>query len=867
MEQINLFIIVNTLLHLINLTQYNIMLENNNLDICRKLAKREFKFHRNRFFLLIFSISLVTALYLFSFLIGNAVTKGLLYNYKLQYGSMSHIIYTNLTEYQAKQISSHIDVKETVILNTIGRISDTPVSSRNVYLGVVNEQYAQSIQAIPITGRMPQNYNEIVLDEMTMNSLGIPHELGVPVNITWNSISSEDTYTQEFILCGYWFSNIALKETVAWVTEDFASKVNTSYGVQPTLSAGVTLYKPKEVEEQAETLLSDLGFDNIIYNVNLSYHPTRIERAKSTGKSYYYVTPFVLICGFLMIYNIIHISVESDIRFYGRLKALGMTPRQVRYVVLKQALILCIPSIFIGFILGFLLYWFLFPNIATNVLELRFFLLSFWPFLISIIFTFLTVLLSCWIPARKVEKISPAEAVRFVNLPKKRKSKTYRYRITLIRLAIDTLRRNLGRLLYSIIAIGCAMILLCSSWIRYISYDDDIYLNAVSISDYKISHASAATNLQTFNPLVDNITTDFVEALKQQDGVTEYGVFRTQEVDMYVSDKTYDLVVNFYENIGSRNVPRKDEMSYFPNWSNVYELFKKTKACKNVIVGADGLALEIAVNTEIVDGVFDAKEFVTGKYVISKVSAVPGESSNAPVGEIVVIAGREFTVMAQSDLPAYLVPGLDSPQAALDLNYILPMHTFQEMFPEANIRAFLFNIDYSKQAEIEQFLSAYKQTHNNQMVIQSRSEHQKKFYSDITSKLSINFLISIVLMLIGILSFINVLLTKTIVRNREFAMYESLGMTKRQLKQLLLLEGILHIVLLFIVLTPIVFITTSIIMPIYYSNSTEWAYTYKFSLAPLWISIPLFVLLAIIVPQLCLKGFNKERLSERMKEK
>ena len=49
----------------------------------------------------------------------------------------------------------------------------------------------------------------------------------------------------------------------------------------------------------------------------------------------------VIFTGYLIIYNIFQISVTGDIRYYGLLKTIGVTPRQLRRIIRQQALLLC----------------------------------------------------------------------------------------------------------------------------------------------------------------------------------------------------------------------------------------------------------------------------------------------------------------------------------------------------------------------------------------------------------------------------------------------------------------------------------------------------------------------------------------------
>ena len=61
----------------------------------------------------------------------------------------------------------------------------------------------------------------------------------------------------------------------------------------------------------------------------------------------------ILFTGYLIIYNVFQISVTNDIRFYGLLKTIGTTSRQIRRIVRQQALLLSIFGIPLGLITGY----------------------------------------------------------------------------------------------------------------------------------------------------------------------------------------------------------------------------------------------------------------------------------------------------------------------------------------------------------------------------------------------------------------------------------------------------------------------------------------------------------------------------------
>ena len=63
----------------------------------------------------------------------------------------------------------------------------------------------------------------------------------------------------------------------------------------------------------------------------------------------------IMVTGYLIIYNIFQISVIQDIQFYGQLKTLGTTSRQIKQLISRQSLRLSAMGIPIGLLAGFLI--------------------------------------------------------------------------------------------------------------------------------------------------------------------------------------------------------------------------------------------------------------------------------------------------------------------------------------------------------------------------------------------------------------------------------------------------------------------------------------------------------------------------------
>lgn len=124
----------------------------------------------------------------------------------------------------------------------------------------------------------------------------------------------------------------------------------------------------------------------------------------------------IILTGYLIINIIFQISVSGDIRFYGLLKTMGTTKKQIRRMIRRQALLLSAIGIPIGILLGYICGILLAPWInlsINNDIKMAYHAFHLWIFAVAAAFSLVTVLLSCAKPSRIAAKTSPIEAVRY----------------------------------------------------------------------------------------------------------------------------------------------------------------------------------------------------------------------------------------------------------------------------------------------------------------------------------------------------------------------------------------------------------------------------------------------------------------------
>ena len=170
----------------------------------------------------------------------------------------------------------------------------------------------------------------------------------------------------------------------------------------------------------------------------------------------------VIFTGYLIIYNIFQISVAGDIRFYGLLKTIGTTPRQLKRIIRQQALLLCLIGIPAGLLLGYGIGAVLVPVVLHSIqLDTGITTISTSPviFLGSMLFALLTVLLSCSKPGKMAAKVSPVEATKYTDVMQTKKKRRSIRGAKLHQMAFANLGRNKKKTVLVVVSLALSVTL------------------------------------------------------------------------------------------------------------------------------------------------------------------------------------------------------------------------------------------------------------------------------------------------------------------------------------------------------------------------------------------------------------------------
>ena len=209
-----------------------------------------------------------------------------------------------------------------------------------------------------------------------------------------------------------------------------------------------------------------------------------------------------------------------------------------------------------------------------------------------------------------------------------------------------------------------------------------------------------------------------------------------------------------------------------------------------------------------------------------------------------------------------LQPMVAGTTPAFDLPLVLQADVFTQLFPQNHLRKFYFNVADESLDAVSALLTDYQQTQAIGMNITSRQTMIDQDKAQTRSSSVMGYAISVVIALVGVLNFVNSMVTAIVSRKREFAMIQSVGMTKRQLRTMLTLEGLSYagITLLLSYL-----LSAVVVGVLVRAMTADGFYTFQFTLFPLLLCTPILLVFAWLIPVLCFRNLEKQSIVERLR--
>ena len=176
--------------------------------------------------------------------------------------------------------------------------------------------------------------------------------------------------------------------------------------------------------------------------------------------------------------------------------------------------------------------------------------------------------------------------------------------------------------------------------------------------------------------------------------------------------------------------------------------------------------------------------------------------------------------------------------------------------------SYAFNSTDDSEQQFENILISFGEQ-TGELQFESKMQLAEEFAGMTKSLTIVGMALSLLIGFIGVVNYANSLITSIIVRKRELSMLQSIGMSGKQLKLLLVLEGLYYVIGTIIgTLVLSVIISFVIMQPII--NSLTW-FQFNFTLIPLLAAYPVLVVLAITIPLITYLAMAKESIVERLR--
>ena len=845
-------------------------------SIIRTLTNRSFRANKTRNLIAVSAIVLTTVMFTSLFVLSQSMIENMRNMNFQQAGYNSHLSSGTMTDADAEKIIAHEAVRGYGKSTVLGVAENKELTGRQVEIRYADENYARSSFSYPQTGSMPVQENEIALDTITLDKMGLPYELGQEITLEWRRDLNTDEYTAStFVLSGYWDGNSAAMASMAWVSEDFVQSQCAGIDQEAQLADGqilgtvmlhLDLYSDSDLEGAADQILADTGLSDVSLSPNAAYDDTMNQNIIREVLPMAICMVLVFASGYLIIYNIFQISVASDIRFYGRLKTLGTTKKQLKKIIYGQGNRLSLIGIPIGLVIGYLLGVVLVPVMITGTVGEAKAAAGPYIFIGSAVFACLTVLISCMKPAKIAGKISPMEALRYTDAStkSKRKIKKSAAGASIPKMALANLGRNKKRTITVICSLTLGLVLLSCVYAKNASFDIDKYMSQTVISDFEVEDSSISSAFGTYNPYGTTISSELVQDIEGLSGLEATGRLYSQVFTHQIGDSALENIQTYYN--------ADDRLAYIEatdaGLAEAYHDMIESGECTSILYGVDGLILDVfAQDGRILDGTFEPDQFLSGGYVVMEAAtgAEDSEKERQPtysVGDMVELNGQQYEVMAIVADISTITEGVNSSTQDF-LSFYLPADTFRSMYPDNTLRKLFFDVAEEYQPQAEEMLIDYRDNVDPSLNYTAKSTLTRHYQEQTRANTVMGFAISLIIAFVGILNFINSMLTVIVSRQKEFAMIQSIGMTKRQLRSMLIDEGLYYAgsTLLASYALGALAVGIGVRMMV----DADWTATFHFTLLPLVICTPVLLVFAILIPYICFRNLEKQSIVERLR--
>lgn len=792
--------------------------ENDTTEIIRKIVFAQLKHDKLKKYLSIFVISLATFLMTAVLLLVSGIIEVNTNGGNSITGSY-HALVSGLTKQQYEKLSADERI-EKLGFNVLVKSASSDGLQLNISCSNEDSLVLNGLSVSE--GNMPQKKNEILVEKDYLSKQGIDAKIGDKIVLP----GENNQERQEFVISGY--IKTSAKGTdrslyAAIVSMEYFLDIDGWNTLSPMAMFRLKSQYASESEQIQNEITEICKEAGILQSPSINHAYLELSQpsvllviAGIAGLA------IVIMAGVLVIYCIFYISIINSIREYGQLRTIGMTEKQIKRLVYKEGTSLSLIAIPIGLIMGTFLSYFLVPQgfQFKNLL---------WAYPIAILFSYLTVRLSIRKPAVIAASVSPIEAYRYEtgsNYGDKYKGK----KITPISLAKEQIIRDKKKNVLTITSLVLTGVLLfgTSSILSSINARD-MALSGFSLGQFYIRIQDQELRENALETVESNspFTEESYNALGQVSGVKQITTITNLPVSNDLNAKESNGAIVGFDETDMDLIEECNLGKPIPKYQEI--------ASKNqIIIGRPSdfeeyFGIQPEVGNSIKLKVFDGTETKEMEFSIAAVLDENKIGNNGDKIDMLLLPNDSMKKIVSSNMTYQWVIRVDE------------------------------KMEQQAEKEIKQILVT-----NPRLAVTTLSgaiAQNENFLQGMILALAV---IIIFISCFAIMNLLNTIFTGVIVRQKEFALMRSVGMTQKQLTIMVCCEGLL-IVSVGLILSLIVGGFIGYLLCALLKNGLMTYLNYQFPFSVTLVYCMLVVICSLLVSEIALRHQKNMSLIELLR--
>ena len=760
------------------------MLKNPNQKVIKRMAWNAIKVNRRK------TITLFLAVLLSSFLVFTIFTVGDSYfrlqkiqNIRMSGAEFDAIMY-GVTDEQRQMCENNPDIVLTGTAGVCGWVEKTEQDSTpNVGLIWADDGYwTQMMEPVreKLEGRYPTALDEIMVTKSALRECGY-EDLDVGDTISMSYGTQKGIFTGTFRISGIWDGYGPKKQF--FVSKEFYDQSGWKLSEASSGRYFMDFKQKLMTKKQQNAFIESMNLgkqQNLFFMVDLGESVQIL--AGIIG-----LIVITCLCAYLLIYNIMYLSVAGKVRYYGLLQTVGMTEKQVKKMMRDQMFLIGSAGIVIGCLSGGLVSFFLIPVVVKSLgIKSGYVgaeMIRFRPavLLVTLLLVGVTLLLACQKPAKMAADISPIEALGYRPTHKIVKARKAGKRKVIARLSLRQFTKDKKRTAVVLLSLAVSL---------------SVYLCIVTMLDSQAARTIVSNYMDTDMVITndtackeksedrrDILDDSFVKSIKENAGVSEVHSVEFAEITVpWEPDFAEMWMKEFYAKWMS--VPYSQDRDEYQSHPENFG---------SSLIGIDEQEFDYLNNS--LEHPINKEDFLCGKACIVYRNGLDFADADI-IGKNVTCALYEdqqttktFVIEGVTD-ENYYTALLGYPPTIITSDQVVNTFANNPIRLKTGIK---YHKEYDRDTE-QEILSLLKENDNaKDFSWESKIEDADEIEKAQGYMPQVGIGIVLILAFIGIMNYMNTFVVNVQSRMTELSVMESIGMTPKQLLGMLVREGILYV--------------------------------------------------------------------------